>query len=680
MKRWLLTFPVLLTGFLGVADAQYVILVANTGGAKSSGLSGNPMPGTSGTTTGGTTTGTTTGNKGAGREGAADKEPEVTPHLIITVVEVKEVLPNAAVDQRLPLLPPLLRVEHRDDHFTAMIDGEQLKARPERLVGAFLAGQPDPRSPHGVKIFPRVIERFEQRKRDLPSKTKGDADAYQALAEYALQHGLVKQFEETCEQAGKLGRSNAAMQRCVEMKARLAKQLPDEPLTGWRAVIQNGDGKSYGGLHFVVYCRNVQNADLPLAEAQLKRLEEAFTIWYYWWALHTDQIPPPPPYRLGVIVDGDKADFLTLHEDLTYKRKFVGAETPRDEQRRRHYETSFSTGPLVADGFVARRDALLVLSLARVSLEADEFERWATSRFDKPDDRKKLLLLQAGQTLATGADVDLAATRQTQKLEFTDAFADRARNQTLALMLDEMDRAAQRASASHNASRQLLFATGLLAPNVAAPEWVQFGLGSFFETPEGAPWACPTDLSPVHLPLFLEAKRQAGEDARKRYELLRSVVTDAAFRGVAGEPDRALALRRARANAWALTWFLANRSDEKGEPYLARLRAYCDELRKLPRDRELDEETLLRCFARAFGAWDERAEAVNQEKLDELAKRWISSVSSAAGGENLIQVDAHPVLEQIGKVRQEVEKAAREGPPSDSKNPKTQGGTTTTPR
>src|SRR5262245_21880506 len=34
MKRWLLTVPLLLGGLIGVAQADYVILVANVGGTK----------------------------------------------------------------------------------------------------------------------------------------------------------------------------------------------------------------------------------------------------------------------------------------------------------------------------------------------------------------------------------------------------------------------------------------------------------------------------------------------------------------------------------------------------------------------------------------------------------------------------------------------------------------------
>src|SRR5207253_9485543 len=60
--------------------------------------------------------------------------------------------------------------------------------------------------------------------------------------------------------------------------------------------------------------------------------------------------------------------------------------------------------------------------------------------------------------------------------------------QAMALLLKVMERDGERASVTHDGRRQLLYAAGLLPHNVAAPEWIQFGMGSFFETPLGSPW------------------------------------------------------------------------------------------------------------------------------------------------------------------------------------------------
>ena len=58
----------------------------------------------------------------------------------------------------------------------------------------------------------------------------------------------------------------------------------------------------------------------------------------------------------------------------------------------------------------------------------------------------------------------------------------------------------------------MLFASKLLPRNVHAPEWVQFGMGSFFETPLQSPWASIGAANPYWLPRFKELRKN------KKYE------------------------------------------------------------------------------------------------------------------------------------------------------------------
>src|SRR6266446_1706389 len=70
-------------------------------------------------------------------------------------------------------------------------------------------------------------------------------------------------------------------------------------------------------------------------------------------------------------------------------------------------------------------------------------------------------------------------------------------------------------------------------------------------------------------------------------------------------------LRKARASAWALYYFLAQR-------HLPRLRDYFKELSRQPRDMELDARTLEECFKRAFAGQD----------LYALANQWIQYLNN----------------------------------------------------
>src|SRR5262249_1486414 len=59
------------------------------------------------------------------------------------------------------------------------------------------------------------------------------------------------------------------------------------------------------------------------------------------------------------------------------------------------------------------------------------------------------------------------------------------RLQTLALLHKALEEEAERAAVTHEGTRQLPVATGLLDPHVIAPEWLDFGFASLFEMPKG---------------------------------------------------------------------------------------------------------------------------------------------------------------------------------------------------
>src|SRR5205807_595207 len=96
-------------------------------------------------------------------------------------------------------------------------------------------------------------------------------------------------------------------------------------------------------------------------------------------------------------------------------------------------------------------------------------------------------------------------------------------------------------------------------------------------------------------------------------ETLRKVVTDGYLRDAARSKDPAVE-RKAHAATWALTYFLMQTRPDG-------VLRYYKELSKQPRDVELDADTLLGCFARAFDLVDS-GKNVDARKVDDLGNQW----------------------------------------------------------
>jgi hypothetical protein len=179
------------------------------------------------------------------------------------------------------------------------------------------------------------------------------------------------------------------------------------------------------------------------------------------------------------------------------------------------------------------------------------------------------------------------------------------------------------ASVTHEGTRQLIAAAGLrpgtvlLPRGVAAPEWIQFGMGSFFETPEGAPWAGTGAPSWTYLVAY--DVMQTGDKLDKPEDAIKKVITDKYFQEADNGHNRD-ALVKARTMSWALTYYLARR-------HLDGLVRYYEELESLPRDLDFDDDVLLGCFGRAFGLMkDANSKQMDEGKLMDLAKDWYQTI------------------------------------------------------
>jgi hypothetical protein len=449
--------------------------------------------------------------------------------------------------------------------------------------------------PSGPKLFE---EKYKQVFTDTERDGGPKPEEALKLAHWCLAHGLVdahaKVMDRLLELKPDLKKSLPAATAYAAVRDELKKPVTEADVGTWTTRLPGGYAPySKPGYHYtVLFGGRGGDSQSEHNDSVLEQLERNFRAFYYWWAMQGEVLPMPAQRQLAVIAE-KKEDFLRFHNVLT-------------------------PAPLVADAFFARREGLLVLAPKRMDEPYDALsvfsQRWWESGFD----RKAML---RGRKSGPGVPQGMPVA------EITDAHM-------LALVMRTMEVNRDRTAATHDGTRQLLFASGMLPRNVAVPEWVQFGTASLFETPLDAPWPAVGTPSFEWLPLFKEHRRTFVE--RTPYETLKAVVTDALFRALpargrdaASRKAHAAAEERARTLAWSLAYFLAHQKR-------AGALAYFRELHRMPRDMELDEQLLLSTFARAFGMAD-RDGKPNSLALARLADEWLRYVDN----ESLETEDIH---------------------------------------
>jgi Protein of unknown function (DUF1570) len=622
MKRWFLATAVLLGGTAGMASADYILIVANVGQVKDKtapgqGQMGGPIPGQMGGPMPGQLSGPMPGglrspapgqmgspnpggimgspnpggimgspnpggimgspNPGAqmggpfpGQQGGPP--PEGQPIWVVAVVEVdapyKELVKHArwiTLDPRLPPPPPF------ETH--------------DRWGAVKLLNFTDPKPGPEIGWEPleqlTVAKRYEAESARVfkdKSGQKPGAEAILALAEWALSHDLNDKFVEVMKKLAEDNKDLPAVQAFLKVQADL-----DVPLTQDAAVADLkkhlGDYKDAtlkdGKGHYTLF-HNLPSSDQSEVQERLARLEESLRTFYYYFALKGQALPAP-------------------------KERMPALLTSRDAEFQR-YRDSLSSPPIVGDGFFARRENLSVFCA-----------RPLDDRFEMLDKATMHLWTQGYNRfdLVTGKD---NAGYPPKTTGLTRSYVG-----TIALLMKALEDESERAGISHDSTRQLLFASGLLPRGVTTPEWVQFGMGSFFETPQHAPWPTPTAPNSTYFPIF---RHELGDAKGQKFEgtpikTMQKIVTDGYFRSLSQDDlkKNSPELMKARAATWSLMYFLVkNKTDN--------LRRYFQLLGEMPRDLELDERVLWECFARAFDAYDPAAKRVDDAKLGSLAATW----------------------------------------------------------
>jgi hypothetical protein len=585
MKRCLLAAAFLLAGSAVPARADYVVIVANVGQAREIQTQpGTGQPGTPGDTPRPSPFGPGGGDRGRppglgglgggfGPMGPGDQpapeviiDPDAVPIYVTAIFELKDKVSAQQLKQFESGRP--IVVTHRWGKSYVM------KGQPGNWLQIEIIQTPDKET---------LSSQFNAQKDIAYPKGKAtpDAEAVLKLADWCLQHGLLTNFAEVMDKFAKDDPSHPASSAYTKMKAETAKSLPNPKPDAARSRLLDGYKTSVSD-HYIAYYNRTEEP--PEVKTRLTRLEDNFKSYYYWFALRGVQLPVPHE-RLPVVVTFNKDDkednFAHLADELT--------AAPTDN----------------VSAFVGRREGLAVFAARRRDhlyqmLEQSTAQYWA--QVNRND------VLQKGDT-ALPRDMEA-----TTRLDVMGS----------ALLMAVMEKDAERATSTHEGTRQLLYASRVLpAAHVVVPEWLQFGAGSFFETPSGSPWVSTGAPSAEYLPLWRDLKAKAKRDKVpwSPSETLKMVVTDGYFRLAKMDGDLG-SLRRARATSWALIYYLAHENKLDGpKPNMEAFQKYCKELAKMPRDMELSDEVLLHTFCKAFGLLGPDGQ-VNQAAFDKFANRW----------------------------------------------------------
>jgi hypothetical protein len=311
-----------------------------------------------------------------------------------------------------------------------------------------------------------------------------------------------------------------------------------------------------------------------VARRRLEQLERNYKAFFYWFALHGQPQPQPRKRLVAILID--------KKEEFEKKHKLV-----------------FDNVEMVADGFFARRDNLAVFSSKSLDLPFQALEK----KFNET----MLSHNWSGDELLQGKGY--------KGKKYIPGEVEHA--QVVALVHSAMQEDAERATVTHEGTRQLIAAIGLLPRSVEAPKWIDFGTAAFFETSKGSYWPTTGGPNLIYQLNFKYWDSQKPKMLEKAGDAMRDVVTDTYFKKIKAARSKERAEMKARAMTWALTHFLATKHRDG-------LVKYFGELSRAPRDLALDSETLRLCFARAFDLLDgtKKTETIDQTKWDNLANQW----------------------------------------------------------
>jgi hypothetical protein len=578
MKRWLIAVAILVGGSASFSYADYVLIRAVLGGgtdpnnpASATGTPGQPTPPPGNPNP--------PGRPGPGRPGPGGPAAGPGMNQGNTTINTEAFAVQAIVPiKKKKAAQTATGAEERISHQWSVGEGMTRLFNDNTTL---ITRELNIRTPHA---------QWTTRKQNA---FKGDRRKVLEAGEWALAHGLYDEFADLMDGliAAKEEKSDNAPQDLKDalaayatVKAALAK--PSEGSVAANRWQNRISGRMSLSNHYAVIY-NSESSDPPEVKSRLAALELHMRAFYYWFALHGHALPVPADKLVAILLD-DAGEFQN-------QQAVVADEI------------------LVSDGFYASRDNICVFSMRRLDAASQVFERQVEPLLRRGDyDRAQLLDGNAKRKgAATTAD-------------------DFRRLMTYALLERALDDEAERAAVSYEGTRQLLVATGLVPRTVLLPLWVQSGVASSFSTPKGPFRGAPAETSIAlhpgvmapswsYLPRFKDLLKPI--EAQPQFDaanLLRSVVTDAQWHQFTPPADRKFT---ARAMSWSLAYYLM-------KSRLPGMMKFWQEMSQLPRDLEVDDKTVLACFARSFDVANATQDGVDPGKFEQLAKDWLSYIRS----------------------------------------------------
>jgi hypothetical protein len=535
------------------------------------------------------------GSAGGAFGGASNEDFDSFPYVIMAVIELKDTASHK--NEKYPSLPSQWR--HAYGQTALFNDGATIQS--------FIAPVDTPR---------KRLANF--RKSTEQSRTKSAAD-YLNNAEFALSHGLLAECEELITEAGKQESKSEADKKklaaCAKVLAELNRPSDGQTTVGnWEKRLA-GYGVTYSdkGHYAVFYTPKAIQVPVEVIRRGTL-LENHMRAFYLWFALKGHALTFPQEKLVAIMVP-DANTFKAQADALQVKTE--------------------------SDALFAPRDNVAIFSSHRLDELFMSLTKQTQPEWSKGWNRDELL---KGKEISNAKEVKKANSMNSKDF-YKEEYP---RMQTLALLEKAMEDEAELAAVSHEGTDQLAVAAGLFSRNVILPEWLEFGFASVFETPKGpfagadgsarvAFWPGYGGPSWAYLRQFKKwadskdelSKLDAPADALKR------TVTGVYFQRASKKVDLTIddklsgtekekrekevkrakeEVFRAKTHAWALTYYLAK---WKLDDFLA----FNRELVNMPHDLEMDDQTVLLTFAKAFKVAKPDG-TIDEKKFADLADDW----------------------------------------------------------
>jgi len=265
------------------------------------------------------------GSNGEGGIGSSTfVEDPLEPIFVVSVIETK-----TAVNNPLLLAKQTVVVNHKWG-FSSLIQGDSpmISLRAIPIID-------------GGKPF-TLLKKYNDDLKELKKTNPPDSKKLTELIEFALTHGLTKEFNALLDEANTTAKDNPMVKALVQVRADLDKPLPEpqKELEQWKEKLKLGNGIKVASKNHYLLLHTGAKADTADSASKLDRLEEGLRRYYYWFAFKGKPLPLPPQ-KLLAILPGKDEDFAKQHQ-------------------------AFDSLPLISDGFVARRENLVIFSPNRL--------------------------------------------------------------------------------------------------------------------------------------------------------------------------------------------------------------------------------------------------------------------------------------------------------------------------